>query len=114
MSYEKNEIEISPDVGYFTVENLENGKTYEFALAAQKAGNLTSDLVKVTATPGEILIKFHKSRLLIFGLKFLIKEIIRSVTVTKDTKFIMKAELLPTELSVKQKKLLTTQKKFLN
>lgn len=57
LSYEKNEIEISPDVGYFTVENLENGKTYEFALAAQKAGNLTSDLVKVTATPGENLNK---------------------------------------------------------
>ena len=57
LSYEKNEIEILPDVGYFTVENLENGKTYEFALAAQKAGNLTSDLVKVTATPGENLNK---------------------------------------------------------
>ena len=53
LSYDGNEIEISPDVGYFTVENLENGKEYEFLLCAKKADYQTSDSVKIAVTPDE-------------------------------------------------------------
>lgn len=55
LSYNGTETHLPPQDGYFTVENLENGKTYEFSLFAIKAGNLTSDIAKVTATPSEML-----------------------------------------------------------
>ena len=55
LSWNGTETQLSPGTGYFTVGNLENGKTYEFSLFAKKDGNLTSDTVKVTATPSDKL-----------------------------------------------------------
>lgn len=55
LSYSGSETILSPETDYFTVKNLENGKTYEFSLFAKKDGNLTSDAVKVTAVPSEKL-----------------------------------------------------------
>ena len=55
LTYDGKEIEVAAADGFFTVNDLENGREYEFLLYSQEIDKLKSEPAKATATPEEKL-----------------------------------------------------------